>query len=87
MNRVAVYLRVSTEEQALEGFSIEGQLRSAEEYCVKKQLSITSIYKDEGISATDIEGRNDVKRLLEDCKHDSFDSVLVWKFNRLARSQ
>ncbi|GGA34573.1 recombinase family protein [Paenibacillus physcomitrellae] len=64
MNRVAVYVRVSTEEQADEGYSIEGQLQMAKEYCDNKGLNIVGRYQDEGISGKDIKGRHDMQRLL-----------------------
>ncbi|GIO70147.1 recombinase family protein [Paenibacillus cookii] len=87
MNKIAVYVRVSTEEQALEGFSIEGQLKMANEFCSKRNYEIVAVYKDEGITGTSIESRHDVRRLLSDSNKNIFDAVLVWKYNRLARNQ
>ncbi|WP_219913051.1 recombinase family protein, partial [Bacillus paranthracis] len=48
--KVALYVRVSTEEQAEEGFSINGQIKLLEEFCEKNSYQIVKIYKDEGIS-------------------------------------
>lgn len=87
MNRVAVYVRVSTEEQAQEGFSIEGQLKMANEFCTKRHYEIVAVYKDVGITGTSIDSRHDVRRLLSDSNNNIFDTILVWKFNRLARNQ
>lgn len=65
--RAALYERVSTEEQALRGFSIEAQIANLEEYCEKAQMKIVDHYADEGISgAKPPLKRPDLKRLLDD---------------------
>lgn len=48
--RVACYERVSTEEQALRGFSIDAQIDNLKEYCEKNNMKIVDHYTDEGIS-------------------------------------
>lgn len=48
--RVALYIRVSTQEQAVEGHSIEAQDAKAREYAERIDYEITNVYIDEGIS-------------------------------------
>ena len=48
--RVALYGRVSTEEQALRGFSIEAQVDALKEYAKDKNMKVVDVYLDEGIS-------------------------------------
>jgi site-specific DNA recombinase len=86
--RVAIYARVSTEEQATEGYSIRAQLDVLRTYC--KQHSPRKIvvgeYVDEGISGKSMEGRLQLQRLLADAEARRFDEAVVWKTNRLARN-
>ncbi|MDR1160154.1 MAG: recombinase family protein [Syntrophomonadaceae bacterium] len=86
VKRVALYTRVSTREQAQEGFSLEAQERTLREYCTLKGWEIVRTYSDKGKSAKDIKRRSDMLRLLEDVKKKEFDIVLVWKLTRATRS-
>lgn len=83
--RVAVYARVSTEEQAEEGFSIEGQIDTVRKYASARGHVVVEEYTDRGVSGKSIEGRYALQRLLEDAKEKKFDVVYVWKISRLAR--
>src|SRR4051812_46547107 len=85
--KVALYIRVSTEEQAKEGFSIDAQTRLLRQYFEKQGSQIVEVYKDEGYSGKSIEGRPAMLQLLNDCDNGSFDTVAVWKVNRLSRKQ
>lgn len=85
--KVAIYVRVSTEEQAQEGFSIEGQISALLDYCKHHDYEIVKTYKDEGVSAKSIVKRYHLQQMLEDSKTEQFDMVLVWKLSRLARNQ
>jgi len=84
--RVALYVRVSTEEQAKEGYSIYGQVKVLTEYCKLWGHTVVQVYKDEGISAKNT-ARPSLQKMLSDCKLGSFNAVLVWKFNRISRNQ
>lgn len=84
--KVALYVRVSTEEQAEEGYSIEGQIKTLTDYCNKNDFVIAQIYKDEGLSGKSTD-RLGLQSLLSDCTNGSFQKVLVWKISRLARKQ
>ncbi|MFE9276825.1 recombinase family protein [Paenibacillus glucanolyticus] len=83
--RVAIYARVSTEEQAEHGYSIDAQLDTLRRYCDIYNWEIVGEYVDRGVSGKSIEGRYELQRLLRDAQDRKFDEVLVWKFNRMAR--
>lgn len=83
--KVAIYARVSTTEQAEEGFSIDEQLRTLKDFCEREGYEIYDEYVDRGISGKNISGRPAIQRLLADVEMKKFDVVLVWKMNRLAR--
>lgn len=83
--RVALYARVSTEEQAVHGFSIDAQLNTLRNYCSMYGKKVVKEYVDRGISGKSIAGRYELQQLLKDCEEGEFDEVLVWKISRLAR--
>ncbi len=83
--QVAIYARVSTTEQAEEGYSIDEQIRVLREYCEREGYTIYDEYIDRGISGKNITARPAVQRLLADADEKKFDVVFVWKMNRLAR--
>lgn len=83
--KVAIYARVSTVEQAEEGYSIDEQERLLKEYCDKHNLEVYKTYSDRGISGKDIKHRPELKQMLKDSEENKFDMVLVWKINRLSR--
>ena len=83
--RVAIYCRVSTVEQAEEGYSIDSQYQNIKEYCEREGHEIYKLYEDRGISGKNISNRPGIKQLLEDAKNNKFDLVLSWKLNRLSR--
>lgn len=85
VKKVAIYARVSTTEQAEEGYSIDEQVRVLNEYCTKEGYEVFDEYIDRGISGKNITSRPAVQRLLVDAEYKAFDMVLVWKMNRLAR--
>lgn len=80
--RAAVYARVSTANQ---GQSPEMQLREISEYCSRRGWAVHSEYVDVGISGTK-EKRPELDRLLADAHRRKFDAIVVWKFDRFARS-
>ena len=84
--RVALYTRVSTIEQAEEGYSIAEQERLLTKYCEKHGYTIYKCYSDRGISGKSISARPALKEMLKDAEEKKFDLVLVWKINRLARN-
>ena len=80
MKQVAVYLRVSTNDQ-----NPENQLYSIQKYCQCQGWKIKQVYTDEGISGAK-DSRPQLDQLKEDIKKHRYDSVVVFKFDRLARS-
>jgi len=86
VQKVAIYARVSTVEQAKEGYSIDEQVRLLRDKCQREGYEVYQEYVDRGISGKNIEGRPALRQLLEDVKKRKFDIVYVWKLNRLARN-
>ena len=85
-DRVALYVRVSTQEQAKEGYSITEQVDRLTKYCEAMRWSIYKVYSDPGFSGADT-NRPGLQALLKDIKSDHIDKVLVYKLDRLSRSQ
>lgn len=87
IRRVGLYGRVSTEEQALRGFSIDAQVTALKEYCKKNNMKIVDVYLDEGISgAKPPLKRPALKRLLDDVESGKIDMILFTKLDRWFRS-
>ena len=83
----AIYVRVSTEEQALNGFSIRAQKEKLMYYATKiKDWNVYKVYSDEGISGKDIKNRPSLQEMLTDIKNKKVNNVLVFKIDRLTRS-
>lgn len=83
--KAVLYARVSTEEQATEGYSINAQKELLYEYANKNNIEIIEEYIDEGKSGKSIEGRPEMKRLLRDAKDENFNAVIIYKLDRLSR--
>lgn len=84
-NLVAIYSRVSTSEQAEEGYSIDEQERLLTEWCKKMNYEIYKCYSDRGISGKSIKGRPAMQELLKDAQEEKFNIVITWKISRIAR--
>ena len=80
--KAAIYARVST---ANGGQSPEMQLRELREYCHRRGWGVAGEFVDVGISGAK-ERRPELDRLLADSHRRRFDAVVVWKFDRFARS-
>jgi site-specific DNA recombinase len=82
---VAVYVRVSTEEQR-ERQSIATQREFAERYCQLHSLAVYRVYADDGVSGTvPLEHRPEGSQILRDARNGKFDQLLVYKLDRLGR--
>ena len=82
---VALYLRVSTEEQR-ERQSIATQREFAERYCSLHQLQVSATYADDGVSGTlPLASRPAAARILPDARLHRFDQLLVYRLDRLGR--
>ncbi len=85
---IALYIRVSTEAQAEEGYSIEAQEKILRAECTAKEYDETRIrtYIDAGASGSNID-RPALKNLIEDASAGRISTVIVYKLDRLSRSQ
>ena len=86
-NKIAgLYIRVSTEDQAREGFSLKEQEKRLRAMCEYKGYEVYKIYKDSGISAKTGNYRPAFKELLQDIKDKKCNTIVVLKLDRLTRS-
>ena len=87
IKRAGLYERVSTDEQAKFGYSIEDQIESLTEYCEKNSLKVVDHYRDEGISGTKPPlKRPGLQRLLDDVQAGRIDIILFTRLDRWFRS-
>ena len=84
--KTAIYCRVSTEEQATEGFSIHAQKDKLTKYAESNDWDIVDYYIDDGISGKNLTDRKEVSRLIGDVKNGKIENVLIYKLDRLTRS-
>lgn len=85
--RVAIYCRVSTEEQVMHGYSMQAQEEALIQYAQDNNMKIIGIYRDEGFSARKpIFKRKIMLELLEDVKERKIDRILFIKLDRWFRS-
>lgn len=85
--RAALYIRVSTEEQAKQGYSLQAQREDLEKYAKENGYAIVGVYVDEGKSARKkYSSRREFMRMLEDVKSDKIDIILFIKLDRWFRN-
>ena len=82
----AIYIRVSTDAQREEGYSIDAQKEMLTAHCISKGLKNYTYYIDGGFTGSNIE-RPEMQRLISDIKQDKVSHVVVYKLDRLSRSQ
>lgn len=81
--RAALYIRVSTEEQAQEGYSLDAQKRILEDYCLIQDLETVGPYIDDGYSGRNTH-RPGYRRMMDEI--DEWDKILVMKMDRIHRN-
>lgn len=86
MKKVALYSRVSTLEQKERGHSLEAQRKSLDKYATAMDYTIVGHYSDGGFSGSNLK-RPAMNDLIEDIKSKEVDMVIVYKLDRLSRSQ
>lgn len=87
MKRVALYVRVSTEEQRKHGISVDNQIDALRDYCKANKYKEAGLYNDAGISARKrYTKRPALLQLLEDVKQGKIDMLLFTKLDRFFRS-
>lgn len=84
--RVALYIRVSTQEQANEGYSVGEQTERLKKYCEAMDWIVYKIYVDPGYSGGNTD-RPGLQELIKDVTNEDIDKVVVYKLDRLSRSQ
>lgn len=86
LSRAALYIRVSTEEQVMHGYSLEAQKEALTRYAKENNLFIVDYYIDEGKSARGkIQNRKAFQRLMADVEADKIDLILFIKLDRWFR--
>ena len=81
--RAAIYARVSTEDQAREGFSIAAQLKRLRSYCIARGWTVAGEYVDDGFSGRSAE-RPEYRRMMNE--KDAWDVIIVLKMDRIHRN-
>lgn len=87
LKRAVGYVRVSTAEQAEYGYSVEAQKLQIENYCTQHGYELVGIYADNGISGKNMSSRPELIRMIKDSKNSIFETVIVWRLNRISRKQ
>lgn len=83
--KVAIYIRVSTEDQVKEGYSLEVQREYLEEFAKREGYEVFRVYSDDGISAYSTR-RPALQELLSDAKAKRFELAVVYKIDRFSRN-
>ncbi|MBR7153196.1 MAG: recombinase family protein [Candidatus Methanomethylophilaceae archaeon] len=81
--RAALYLRVSTEEQAAEGYSLDAQRMMLEDYCIAEGWDAVKVYEDDGYSGRNTK-RPSYQRMMSEM--DQWDLIVVIKMDRIHRN-
>lgn len=84
--KAAIYIRVSTDAQAEEGYSIDAQKEQLTAYCISKNIKKYDYYIDGGWSGSNI-NRPELQRMITDIQNQKISHVIVYKLDRLSRSQ
>ena len=84
--KCGLYMRVSTEDQAREGFSLPEQKERLETFCKFKGYEIIDYYQDAGISAKTGNHRPEFERLKDDIKAKRINTIVALKLDRITRS-
>ena len=85
--RVAAYIRVSTQEQKLHGLSLDAQKMKLTEYAKNNNMRIVGWYMDEGVSGRKlIKKRPELQRMIQDAEQGKFDRIIFIKLDRFFRS-
>lgn len=84
--KAAIYIRVSTLDQAREGYSLEAQETTLRKWCAEHKYEVYDLYADRGISGKDMDHRPDMQRLIRDAEAHCFDTVVFWALSRFTRS-
>ena len=81
-----IYIRVSTEDQAREGFSLGEQEEKLKQLCAFKEYQVYKVYQDRGISAKDMEHRPGFQEMMDDMRKGKINYIVAYKLDRVTRS-
>lgn len=81
-----IYVRVSTEDQAKDGFSLGEQEEKLRALCKYKDYQVHKVYKDAGISAKDMINRPAFQQMLADMRAGKINYIVAYKLDRVTRS-
>lgn len=84
--KTAIYIRVSTEDQAKEGFSISAQKEKLTKYVEINDWELVDYYIDDGISGKNIKDRPEMNRLIKNIENKKINNILIYKLDRLTRN-
>jgi len=84
--RAVGYARVSTDEQARDGYGLDAQRTQIETYCRLQSWHLVDVFIDAGVSGSSIKKRHALAELLAAADARAFDRVVFWKLDRLSRS-
>ncbi len=82
--KVAIYVRVSTQEQAKEGLSVDAQIDKCKSFCNARDWRVFQVYRDAGFSAGSL-NRPALELMLRDAQENKFNIILVYKIDRFSR--
>ena len=82
----AIYCRVSTEDQAREGYSLPEQQEKLKDLCKYRDYNIYKIYEDAGISGKDMDHRPAFMEMLQDVRDGKIKVIVAYKLDRVTRS-
>ncbi len=85
MKNCFIYIRVSTDEQATEGYSLDNQRRACREYAVNKGYVVKGIFIDDGRSGRTA-NRPEFQEMLDKLKEKQAEAVVIYKIDRFARN-
>lgn len=83
---IAIYIRVSTNDQAQDGYSLAAQEKILKAWASERHYRVADVYADAGISGKDMKHRPEVNRMMEDVMSGKIDVVAIWALSRLTRS-
>jgi site-specific DNA recombinase len=87
MKKAVIYARVSSEEQAKHGFSIENQKKQCKEFAERNGYYVEKMFVDEGKSAKNLD-RPEIQDLITYCskKSNKINAVIIWRLDRISRN-
>lgn len=86
MKKAALYIRVSTDAQREEGYSIDAQKEMLSAFCVTKKIENYEFFIDGGYTGSNLD-RPEMQRLIKEVSENKISAVIVYKLDRLSRSQ